>query len=256
MSDAMPALVAFPAGALLGSFATVIAHRVPRHEPWALGRSRCPGCGTQIAAYDNVPILSWLWLRGRCRACGERISARYPLAELALATLYALTVVRLGTGSWAGLALGLVLVTVLTIVTLTDLELRVIPNRVLAPAAAAAVAILAVGAPERLAGHLLAAVIAGGILFAIVFAYPRGMGMGDAKLAAVLGLFLGSSVAPALVAGFAGGGMVGVALLALHGSAARKRAIPFGPFLAIGGVVGLWFGHAIVDWYVGTFFGG
>jgi leader peptidase (prepilin peptidase) / N-methyltransferase len=251
----MPALIAFPAGLLVGSFVTVLAHRVPRGEGWVTGRSHCPGCGEAIAAYDNLPVLSWLMLRGRCRSCGERISARYPLAELAVALLYAATVLIMGTDDAAALASGLVLCTVLVAITLTDLERRVIPNKIVGAGAVAALAIVTASDPSELPERLAAAAIAGGALFLVAMAYPRGMGMGDVKLVAMMGLFLGSAVAPAVLVGFAAGATVGLVMIARQGAAARKQAIPFGPFLALGAIVGLWWGPEIVDWYVGRFFG-
>ena len=252
----MPAILAFPAGMILGSFATVIAHRVPRGESFATGRSKCPHCGAQIAAYDNVPVLSWLMLRGRCRNCRARISPRYPLTELTMAALFVVTVLVLGTDDAGELVSGLVFCAVLVVVTVTDLEFRVIPNKVLAAAAVAALAIAAVSDPSSIPERLASAAAAGGILFLVALAYPRGLGMGDVKLVAVMGLFLGSAVAPAVLIGFAAGAVVGVALIARHGAAARKQAVPFGPFLALGGIVGLWAGDAIVHWYVTSFFGG
>lgn len=252
----MTALLAVPAGLIFGSFATVVAHRVPRGEPFVVGRSRCPGCGEEIAAYDNVPVLSWLVLRGRCRHCGVRISARYPLTELAMAVLFAATVVILGTGDWGSLALGVALCALLVIVSLTDLERRVIPNKVLLAGAMVAVAIAAAADPASLGPRAISAAAAGGLLFFVALAYPRGMGMGDVKLAAVMGLYLGRAVAPALLIGFAAGALVGLVLIARRGPAARKQAVPFGPFLALGGVVALWYGNQLVDWYLSTFFGG
>ena len=184
------------AGLALGSFATVVAHRVPRGESVVSGRSRCPGCGATIAAYDNVPVLSWLLLRGRCRRCGERISVRYPLTELAMAALFAATVLILGTDDVGELALGLALCTLLVTITLTDLERRVIPNAVLLVGAVIGVAIAAATDPGGLAERGIAAAGAGGFLFCVALAYPRGMGMGDVKLVAVMGLYLGRAVAP------------------------------------------------------------
>jgi leader peptidase (prepilin peptidase)/N-methyltransferase len=242
------------AGLALGSFATVVAHRVPRGESIVNGRSRCPGCGATIAAYDNVPVLSWLLLRGRCRRCGERISVRYPLTELAMAALFAATVLILGTDDVGELALGLALCALLVTITLTDLERRLIPNAVLLVGAVIGVAIAAATDPGGLAERGIAAAGAGGFLLCVALAYPRGMGMGDVKLVAVMGLYLGRSVAPAMLIAFAAGALVGLALIALRGAAARKQAVPFGPFLALGGVIGLWFGDAIVDWYVDAFF--
>jgi leader peptidase (prepilin peptidase)/N-methyltransferase len=250
------AIIALPAGLLLGSFVTVLAHRVPRHESFIGGRSRCPGCGAQIAAYDNVPLLSWLWLRGRCRSCGDRISARYPLAELTVGLLYLGTVLALGTDDAGQLAMGLVLCTLLVAVTLTDLELRIIPNALVLVGSVAGLVLLAVTDPTAVPAHLLAAFLAGGGLLVIALAYPRGMGMGDVKLVAMMGLYLGRAVAPALIIAFAAGAVVGLVMIARLGPGARKRALPFGPFLAFGGVAGLWFGDAMVDWYLDTFSGG
>jgi leader peptidase (prepilin peptidase)/N-methyltransferase len=245
-------LVAFLGGLVAGSFITVVGYRVPRGESIVGPRSRCTTCGIQIAAYDNVPVFSWALLRGRSRCCGERISARYPLTELALGALYAATVAVL----WEDpteVALGLVFVTMLAAITLTDLDRRVIPNKVLLVAAVAGVAIAAVGDPSSLPERAIAAAAAGGGLFLVVLAYPRGMGLGDVKLAAVMGLFLGRNVVPAILVALLAGSIVGLALIARDGAAARKRAIPFGPFLALGGVVGLLAGDQLLDLYLSTF---
>jgi leader peptidase (prepilin peptidase) / N-methyltransferase len=250
------AALAVPAGLIFGSFATVVAHRVPRHESFVAGRSRCPHCGATIAAYDNIPVLSWLLLRGRCRSCHAAIPARYPLTELAMAALFTATVLILGTDDATELALGLAFCALLVVITLTDLERRVIPNAVLVAGAIAAVAIAAIGDPSSLPDRGIAAGAAGGLLFGVALLYPRGMGMGDVKLAAVMGLYLGRAVAPALFIGFAAGALVGLAMIARRGSSARKRAVPFGPFLALGGLVALWYGNALVDWYLTTFING
>jgi len=242
----------FLGGAVTGSFLSVVAHRLPRGESIVGPRSRCAGCGVQIAAYDNIPILSWLLLRGRCRHCGERISARYPLIEIGTGLLFALTALVLRHEP-AQLVLGLVFVATLAAITLTDLELRIIPNKVLIVSAFAGIALAAALDASSLPERAIAAVAAGGLLFAVALAYPRGMGMGDVKLAAVMGLYLGRSVAPALLIGFAAGSLFGLALIARHGAAARKQAVPFGPFLALGGVIGLLAGDQIVDWYLSAF---
>lgn len=246
------AVLAFLGGLIAGSFVTVVAHRVPRGESIVGPRSRCPACGAQIAAYDNVPLVSWLALRGRARCCGAAISPRYPLTELALGLLYAATVLVL----WdepGEVALGLVFVTMLAAVTLTDLERRIVPDRILLVAAVAGVAIAAVADPGSLPERALAAAAAGGLLFAAALAYPRGMGLGDVKLAATMGLFLGRNVAPAILVALLAGALVGLVMIAREGAAARKRAIPFGPFLALGGVVGLLAGDQLVDLYLSTF---
>jgi leader peptidase (prepilin peptidase)/N-methyltransferase len=243
---------AFLGGLLAGSFVTVVAHRVPRGESIVGPRSRCPACGAQIAAHDNVPVVSWLVLRGRARCCGAAISPRYPLTELTLGVLYAATVLVLW-GDGGEIALGLVFVTVLAAITLTDLERRIIPNKVLVVGAVLGAAIAAVGDPGSLPERVIAAAAAGGVLFAAALAYPRGMGLGDVKLAATMGVFLGRDVAPAVLVALLAGALVGLAMIAREGAAARKRAIPFGPFLALGGVVGLLYGDQLVDWYLGTF---
>ena len=249
---AATAVFAFLGGLLAGSFTTVVAHRVPRGESIVGPRSLCPACGVQIAAYDNVPVFSWLALRGRARCCGAKISPRYPLTELSLGLLYAATVLVL----WdepGEVALGLVFVTVLAAVTLTDLERRIIPNKILIVGAVLAVTIAAATDPSSLAERGIAAVAAGGLLLAAALAYPRGMGLGDVKLAATMGLFLGRNVAPALLVALLAGALVGVGMILIEGASARKRAIPFGPFLALGGVVGLLAGDQLIDWYLGTF---
>jgi len=244
--------IAFLGGLATGSFVTVVAHRVPRGDSVIAPRSRCPGCGAQIAAYDNVPVVSWLLLRGQARCCGAPISSRYPLAELSLAVLYAATVLVLW-GDPGEVALGLVFVTMLVAITLTDLERRLIPNKILAVAAVLGVAIAIATDPAGLPERAAAAAGAGGLLFAAALAYPRGMGLGDVKLAAVMGLFLGRNVAPAILVALLAGSLAGLAVIARHGAAGRKRAIPFGPFLALGGVVGLLAGDQLVDWYLRSF---
>jgi len=249
---AAAAAVAFLGGLLVGSFLTVVAHRVPRGESIVGPRSRCPSCGAQIAAYDNLPVVSWLVLRGRARCCGAPISPRYPLTEVAVAALYAATVVVLWDDP-TELVLGLIFLAVLVAVTLTDLERRIIPNKILLVGAVAALAVAAIGDPGSLPVRLVAGAGAGGVLFLAALAYPRGMGLGDVKLAATMGLFLGRNVIPAIFVALLAGSLVGLAIIAREGAAGRKRAIPFGPFLALGGVVGLLAGDQLVDLYLSTF---
>lgn len=151
------------------------------------------------------------------------------------------------------LALALVFCLVLAVVTVTDLERRIIPNRVVAAGAGAALALAAAADPASLPERVLAAGAAGGMLLVVALAAPRGLGMGDAKLVAMMGLYLGSAVAPALLVGFGSGALAAGALVVRHGRAAGKRTIPFAPFLALGGLVGLAAGDAIVRWYVASF---
>jgi leader peptidase (prepilin peptidase)/N-methyltransferase len=242
-------LIAFLAGLAVGSFATAVAHRLPRGISIAFARSECPACGAQIAAYDNVPVFSWVLLRGRARCCGARISPRYPLTELSVGALFAATVLVYRHDA-AEAVIGLVFVSLLAVVTLTDLEQRIIPNKALI---AGAMLCLAIALPTDLAGvpeRLIAAAAAGGLFFLVALAYPAGMGLGDVKLAATMGLFLGRAVAPAILAALLAGSLVGFFLIARHGAGARKTAIPFGPFLALGGVIGLLVGDQLIDFYL------
>jgi leader peptidase (prepilin peptidase) / N-methyltransferase len=239
-------------GLLLGSFLNVVAYRLPRGESLAVPASRCPGCDAAIKPYDNVPVLSWLLLRGRCRSCGQSIAWRYPLVELATAVLMALTVVVIGPNEdvWLGLAFVLLLVPV----TVIDLDFRIIPNKLMIAGTIAALAILALTRPDDIPEHLIAAVAAGGFLLIAAVAYPSGMGMGDVKLAFVMGLFLGREVGVAMLVALVAGSVVGIAIMARKGTQeGRKTAVPFGPFLALGGVVALLAGEPVVDWYLRTF---
>ncbi len=245
------AIFAFVLGLVAGSFVTAVAHRVPRGVSIAESRSRCPACGVQIAAYDNVPLLSWLLLRGRARCCGVPISPRYPLTELGLGLLFALTVIVHRQDTVAEIAIDLVFLTMLAAITLTDLEQRIIPNKILLVGAILCLAIAVPTDPDGLPERVAAAAIAGGLLFLVVLAYPKGMGLGDVKLTATMGLFLGWAVAPAMLVALFTGSFVGLALIAHHGAAARKMAIPFGPFLALGGVVGMLVGSQLIKLYLG-----
>jgi leader peptidase (prepilin peptidase)/N-methyltransferase len=243
-------LIAFLGGLAVGSFATAVAHRVPRGISIVFARSECPACGAQIAAYDNIPVLGWLLLRGRARCCGARLSPRYPLTELAVGALYAATVLVYRHDA-AEAAIGLVFVAMLAIVTLTDLEQRIIPNRVLIAGAVLCLTIAVPTDPGGVPERLIAATAAGGLFFLVALAYPAGMGLGDVKLAAAMGLFLGRAVAPAILAALLAGSVIGLALITRHGTGARKMAIPFGPFLALGGVIGLLVGNQLIDLYLG-----
>lgn len=245
----MPFAAAALFGAVVGSFLNVVAYRLPRRESLVSPGSRCPSCGTAIKPYDNIPVLGWLLLRGRCRSCRHPISPRYPAVE-AMTGALAVSVV-LVKHSAHDVALGLVLIGILVPVALIDLEHRIIPNRITLPAALAAVVIGLVTKPAGVPEQLIAGAAAGGFLLAFALAYPRGMGMGDVKLAGVLGLFLGRSVAVALLVGVLAATIVGVAVMARLGiSRGRKTAVPFGPFLALGGVVGLLAGAPILHWYL------
>jgi leader peptidase (prepilin peptidase) / N-methyltransferase len=252
MSTASGAALAAVFGALIGSFLNVVIWRLPRGESLAKPPSHCPGCGEPIKPYDNIPIVSWLILRGRCRNCGTRISARYPLVEALTAALCAGVVIRFGADRdvWLGLAFVLLLVPI----TFIDLDHRIIPNKLTLLGAIVAPALVIAFESDDLAEHLIAGAAAGGFFLLAALAYPAGMGMGDVKLAAVMGLFLGRTVGPALLVALLAGSVVGAIIIARVGRAqGRKTAVPFGPFLAFGGVAGLFAGDEIVDWYLDTF---
>jgi leader peptidase (prepilin peptidase)/N-methyltransferase len=251
----MPAVL-FPAavfGLLIGSFLNVVAHRLPIGGSLVSPGSACPECKSPVRPYDNIPVLSWLLLRGACRDCGTRIAARYPLVEAGTAALW-LAVAAVHYDDTPRLVLGLVLVTLLVPITLIDLDHRIIPNKLTLTGAVLAVglgtALDPSGQPER----LIAGAAAFTFFLLAMLAYPRGMGGGDVKLAGVLGLFLGAAVGPALFAALVVGVVVGAAVIARLGvEAGRKTAVPFGPFLALGGVLGLLAGDPLVDAYLSLF---
>jgi len=235
-------------GAIFGSFLNVVTHRLPRRESLVAPASHCVACGTAIKPYDNIPVLSWLLLRGRCRTCGVHISARYPLIEAGTAALCVAVV--LVKSSAAGIALGLAMVLLLVPAAAIDLEHRRIPNAITLPGCIAAIALGfafdASGEPAR----LLAGLGAGGAFLIVTLISPRGMGMGDVKLATMIGLFLGAAVIPAILIALLSGVLVGGVVIARVGlSAGRKTAVPFGPFLALGALVALFAGHPILHWY-------
>jgi leader peptidase (prepilin peptidase)/N-methyltransferase len=240
-------------GAAVGSFLNVVIHRLPRGESLVSPRSRCTNCSRTLGVRDNVPLVSWLALRGRCRGCGAPISARYPLVEAVTAAVF--VAVALSRGVDDDLLLELPFAATLVAVAVIDLEHRIVPNRIVVPAAVFAIVAAALVERGQLPELLIAGAAAFGALLAAALAYPAGMGMGDVKLAGVMGLYLGVAVAPALLAAFAVGAAVGLAILAREGSAARKRAVPFAPFLALGGLVGLLAGPELVDLYQTRFLG-
>jgi leader peptidase (prepilin peptidase)/N-methyltransferase len=236
-------------GLCLGSFLNVVAHRLPAGVSLVTPPSACPGCGVANRPYDNVPVVSWLMLRGHCRSCEASISPGYPLTEALTGALFAAAVIARGANRTVWL--DLIFIAALVAITRIDLEHRIIPNRITAPLAIVAVILTLVFEPHQLPERLIAAAAAGGVLFVVAFAYPAGMGMGDAKLVAVMGLVLGRAVAPALLVALLSGTLVGLGLMSRRGvSAGRRTAIPFGPFLALGSIVALFAGQAMIHAYV------
>jgi leader peptidase (prepilin peptidase) / N-methyltransferase len=241
------AALSFVPALAVGSFLNVVAARVPLRRSIVSPGSACMSCGSAIGWYDNVPVVSWLLLRGRCRSCGAAIPWLYPAVEVTTAALVAGCV----------LAFGLTLDTlvaaffcaVLVVVSATDLTHRIIPNRVVVPAAA--LVLLAQTLLHPSPEWALGALGAGGFLLVAALAYPGGMGMGDVKLALLMGAMLGRTVSVALMLGMLLALVPSVALLIRHGSAARKMGIPFGPFLALGSVLALFWGGRLLDGYLG-----
>ncbi len=249
----MTLLPAAAFGLILGSFLNVVAWRLPSRMSLSLPASHCTSCETPIKPYDNIPVLSWLILRGRCRSCSEHISARYPLVEAATAALF-VAVVAVHHADTAALVLGLVLVAFLVPIALIDLDHRIIPNRLTLPAAVLAIVLGTALDPGGEVERLIAGAAAAAVLGLPALIRPGGMGMGDAKLVGVLGLFLGAAVVPAFFVAFIAGTVVGIVIMVRKGVAqGRKTAVPFGPFLAMGAIVGVLAGNELVNAYLGTF---
>ncbi len=248
MDVALGVLAFWPALAL-GSFVNVVAARVPLGRSVVSPASACMGCGTKLAWYDNVPVVSYLVLRGRCRSCGAAIGARYPSVEIATAALVAACFVAFGLSGYAVVAA--FFCAVLVTISATDLEHRIVPNKIVLPAAAVVLAAQTVLDPSP--EWALGALGASGFLFLAALVYPAGMGMGDVKLALLLGAMLGRLVGVGLMLGMLAALVPSVVLLARHGSAARKMGIPFAPFLALGAIVALFAGQPLLDAYLNTF---
>jgi len=239
-------------GAVFGSFLNVVVYRLPRHESLVTPASHCPVCAAAVKPYDNVPILSWLLLRGHCRSCGSPISPRYPLVEALTAALCVGAVLAHHTA--ATIALSVVLILLVVPAAVIDLEHRIIPNQITGLGAVLALIVGVTLDPGGEPARLIAGAAAGGFLLLAALAYPGGMGMGDVKLAGMMGLFLGSAVAPALLVGLLAGVTLGVFVIARKGATAgRKTAVPFGPFLALGAVFAVFLGPQLVHVYVNHF---
>ena len=248
MNVAAAAFVLAPALAV-GSFLNVVVARVPARRSLLRPPSSCGSCSHEILWRDNIPVLSYLLLRGRCRHCEAPISALYPLVEAAAAALIVACVAVFGPTPEAALAAGFC--AVLVTLSAIDMQLRIVPNRIVLPAAAAALVLHTALDPSP--EWMLSALAAGGFLFAVVLAYPKGLGMGDVKLALLLGAVLGTSVSVALMIGLSAALVPAVVLVSRHGVVARKMGVPLVPFLAFGAVVTLFLGERLLDGYLGLF---
>jgi leader peptidase (prepilin peptidase)/N-methyltransferase len=264
MSPAATAVLAGLLGLAFGSFANVVIHRVPRGESLVRPGSRCPACGVPIPWYDNLPVAGWLLLRGRCRACRAPISWSYPVVELAMGLLWALVTLRLVTAGlgWAVPAY-LALTFICVVLAVIDARTRLLPNRITYPAFPVMLSLLllasvGLGDLGRLARGLLAAVAVGGLFLVLALISPRGMGLGDVKLAPTLGLALGwlswGAVAFGVFAGFLLGGLAGLAAIAVLGLT-RKSLLPFGPWLVTGALLGVLAGADVAGWYARSLLG-
>jgi leader peptidase (prepilin peptidase) / N-methyltransferase len=236
-------------GLALGSFLNVVAARLPERRSLVRPRSSCKECGTEIAWYDNVPVVSYAVLRGRCRTCVAPISPLYPAVELATGVLLACCLVAFGLTLHALAAS--VFCAALVVITATDLTHRIVPNWIVLPSTVVVCALMTLWDPSL--EWVVAGVGASLLLFIAALAYPGGLGMGDVKLALLMGVALGRAVAVALPLGMILALVPAVVLFARHGSGARKMAIPFAPFLALGSVIALFAGDALIHAYTSTF---
>lgn len=256
----MTVFIAVAAGILglaFGSFMGLVVYRIPRKESIVRPRSRCTHCGYELRPSDNIPVVSWLMLKGRCRSCGTKISARYPAAEVLTGVLWAAGVLTLGTCTGCSPTDPLAFLPffwALVCLSLIDLEHKLIPNRILYPFLGSGIVLLFIaalagpglGAFWRAAGGGLASFAVFNVIHLIS---PGGMGYGDVRLSGLIGLYLGylswGHVYAGFLAGFLLGSIIGVLLMAL-GKAGRKTAVPFGPFLALGAIVAVFWGDRIV----------
>jgi leader peptidase (prepilin peptidase) / N-methyltransferase len=235
-------------GMAIGSFLNVVVSRVPLHLPIGASRSRCMSCSTEIAAYDNIPVLSYVILGGRCRACKSPIPSRYPAVEASTALLVVACGLRFGLTAESLVASAFCVV--LVALTAIDIEHHLIPNRIVLPAAGVALVAQTILFPSF--EWVVSAFVAALVLFVVAVAYPRGLGMGDVKLALLLGAVLGRNVVVALAIGFLLALLPAAWLGIRHGRSARKMAIPLAPFLSVGAVVALFCGDTVVAWYSGV----
>jgi leader peptidase (prepilin peptidase)/N-methyltransferase len=249
--DVALAAFVFAPGLALGSFLNVVAARLPERRSIVGPRSVCMSCGSEIAWYDNVPLVSYVVLRGRCRSCQAPISWRYPAVELATALLVAGCFLRFGFSGRAFVAA--YFCAVLVVLSAIDAERRILPDVIVLPSWALVLGAQIALDPDRTVEWVSASLGASLFLFLALLAYPRGMGLGDVKLALLLGAALGAPVVVGMMVGMLSALVYSTGLFVRHGMKARKMAIPFGPFLAFGAIVALFAGDAILDAYLAGF---
>jgi leader peptidase (prepilin peptidase) / N-methyltransferase len=249
--DAALALVVFAPALALGSFLNVVAARLPEGRSLVRPRSACGSCGAEIAWYDNIPVVSYVVLRGRCRSCKASFSLRYPAVEIATALLVAACFWHFGLTGEA--VVGAYFCAALVVLSAIDAERRILPDLIVLPSFVIVLSANLVLAPERWKEWLGASLGASLFLFLALLAYPAGMGMGDVKLALLLGAGLGWAVSVGMMIGMVSALVASSVLFARHGLAARKMGIPFGPFLAFGAIVALFVGQQLLDGYLSRF---
>jgi len=241
----------FVLGACVGSFLNVCIYRIPENKSVVTGHSYCYSCGHKLSFPDMVPVLSYILLRGRCRYCDAGFSLQYPLVEFLTGLLYLIVFIKFGY-SWATVSFWS-LFSLLIVVTVIDLYYRIIPDGVLITGTIIGLPLAGLQSIDRLAGGLIGFIVVGLIMLLIAVVSKGGMGGGDIKLSAVMGLYLGwQGVLVALLIAFLGGGLFGLFLL-LTGRKGRKDAVPFGPFLALGGAAAALWGSELLAWYMATF---
>jgi leader peptidase (prepilin peptidase)/N-methyltransferase len=238
-------------GLVIGSFLNVVVARLPEHRSLWAPRSSCPGCGAPLAWHDNIPLLSFALLGRRCRACAIPISWRYPIIEATTGVLFGAAFVRFG--ATPHFVAAMILLAALVAITAIDLQHQIIPDAITLPGIVAGVLANVATRHVSVIDSVLGIVLGGGVFLVIILVSRGGMGGGDMKLAAMLGAFLGWKVALlALFFAVVAGGSLAIVLLA-SGLRGRKDPVPFGPFLALGGAVGLFAGEGLLTWYLSAF---
>jgi leader peptidase (prepilin peptidase)/N-methyltransferase len=240
-------LVAFLFGLVVGSFLNVVIHRVPRRESVVWPASHCPHCGEPIRPRENIPLISYLLLRGRCKNCKEPISARYPAVEATTGLLFGVAAYKFGTS--LDLLHALVFISALIPLAAIDLEHRLLPNAIVGPAALVGLLLSILANPAGWWIYPLSAIAVAGALLGLALIYPSGMGMGDVKMGGMLGAFLGPYAALAVFLGALIGAITGGLLMAA-GKVHRRSALPFGLFMAAGGLISLFAGPQLWDLYL------
>jgi len=246
--------IALLLGFLIGSFLNVVIHRLPRQQSLIWPGSHCPACGASIGPWDNIPLLSYAVLKGCCRSCGVHITGRYPMVEAVNGLAYSLIVWHFGLG-WQS-AIYAAFFSALLVISYIDLDYQIIPDAITLPGIALGVLAAVLALPIGLLDSVLGLLLGGGVLFALAWISPylfgkEGMGGGDIKLLAMIGAFLGwKPVLLTMLIGAILGAIVGVALMALK-ILRRDQYLPFGPFLAFGAVISMFFHHQLFSWYIG-----